>query len=195
MPGAASDKVPGPGVGVNDGPKTALSRRTAASVLPLVRRSLLGEGGWRGGKRKRSRLDVCFRAASSSQGRISAGIGEFHGQIAAFSRYIKRLGQIYDGGNKTRESSFLHNWLAPDGYLTSCRTRRNRRPVVRLRFVVATLSMRTMIPLRVFAILTNIVLISTAIPNRNYLDHRWCRPWCWCSTPIACTRCCSSCAT
>ena len=36
-------------------------------------------------------------------------------------------------------------------------------------FVVATLSMRTMIPLRVFAILTNIVLITTAIPSHNYL--------------------------
>jgi len=35
-------------------------------------------------------------------------------------------------------------------------------------FVVATLSMRTMIPLRVFAILTNIVLIATAIPTHNY---------------------------
>ena len=35
-------------------------------------------------------------------------------------------------------------------------------------FVVATLSMRTMIPLRVFAILTNIVLITTAIPTHNY---------------------------
>jgi len=35
-------------------------------------------------------------------------------------------------------------------------------------FVVATLSMRTMIPLRVFAILTNIMLISTAIPIHNY---------------------------
>jgi CRP-like cAMP-binding protein len=35
-------------------------------------------------------------------------------------------------------------------------------------FVVATISMRTMIPLRVFAILTNIVLISTAIPGHNY---------------------------
>ena len=35
-------------------------------------------------------------------------------------------------------------------------------------FVVATLSMRTMIPLRVFAILTNIVLIITAIPTHNY---------------------------
>lgn len=35
-------------------------------------------------------------------------------------------------------------------------------------FVVATLSMRTMIPLRVFAILTNIVLIATALPSHNY---------------------------
>ncbi|MGJ5176876.1 Crp/Fnr family transcriptional regulator [Bradyrhizobium oligotrophicum] len=35
-------------------------------------------------------------------------------------------------------------------------------------FVVATLSMRTMIPLRIFAILTNIVLIATALPMHNY---------------------------
>ncbi|BAM92650.1 conserved hypothetical protein [Bradyrhizobium oligotrophicum S58] len=35
-------------------------------------------------------------------------------------------------------------------------------------FVVATLSMRTMIPLRVFAILTNIVLLATAVPTHNY---------------------------
>jgi hypothetical protein len=36
-------------------------------------------------------------------------------------------------------------------------------------FVVATTTMRTMIPLRVFAILTNVVLIATAIPSHNYL--------------------------
>ena len=36
-------------------------------------------------------------------------------------------------------------------------------------FVVATLPMRTMIPLRVFGILTNIILIATAIPTHNYL--------------------------
>src|SRR3982751_1515554 len=35
-------------------------------------------------------------------------------------------------------------------------------------FVVATLSMRTMIPLRVFAILTNTLLIAPAIPTHNY---------------------------
>jgi CRP-like cAMP-binding protein len=34
--------------------------------------------------------------------------------------------------------------------------------------VVATTTMRTMIPLRVFGILTNLVLIATAIPGRNY---------------------------
>lgn len=36
-------------------------------------------------------------------------------------------------------------------------------------FVVATTTMRTMIPLRVFAILTNIILIATAVPMHNYL--------------------------
>ncbi len=36
-------------------------------------------------------------------------------------------------------------------------------------FVVATLSMKTMVPLRVFAILTNLVLIATALPHQNYL--------------------------
>src|SRR6266403_470743 len=35
-------------------------------------------------------------------------------------------------------------------------------------FVVATLSMRTMIPLRVFGILTNIILIASALPTHNY---------------------------
>lgn len=36
-------------------------------------------------------------------------------------------------------------------------------------FVVATLSMKTMIPLRVFAILTNFILIGTALPHQSYL--------------------------
>src|SRR5437763_15464515 len=35
-------------------------------------------------------------------------------------------------------------------------------------FVVATPSMRTMIPRRVFGILTNIILLTTAIPTHNY---------------------------
>ena len=36
-------------------------------------------------------------------------------------------------------------------------------------FLVATLSMRTMIPLRIFGILTNLVLIATAISVHNYV--------------------------
>src|ERR1700674_2976542 len=36
-------------------------------------------------------------------------------------------------------------------------------------FVVATTTMRTMIPLRVFGILANVVLFATAIPAYNYL--------------------------
>src|SRR5262245_3964078 len=36
-------------------------------------------------------------------------------------------------------------------------------------FVVATTTMKTMIPLRVFGILVNVVLIGTAIPTHNYL--------------------------
>ncbi len=36
-------------------------------------------------------------------------------------------------------------------------------------FVVAATTMKTMIPLRVFGILVNLVLIGTAIPSHNYL--------------------------
>ena len=36
-------------------------------------------------------------------------------------------------------------------------------------FVVATTTMRTMIPLRIFGILANVVLFATAIPAHNYL--------------------------
>ena len=36
-------------------------------------------------------------------------------------------------------------------------------------FLVATSTMRTMIPLRLFSILTNLVLIVTAIPAHNYV--------------------------
>ena len=36
-------------------------------------------------------------------------------------------------------------------------------------FVVATTTMKTMIPLRVFGILANVVLIVTAIPTHNFL--------------------------
>ena len=54
--------------------------------------------------------------------------------------------------------------------LTSRNKRRNRqRAVFASVFVVATTTMRTMIPLRVFGVLSNLVLIATAVPSRNYL--------------------------
>ena len=37
-------------------------------------------------------------------------------------------------------------------------------------FVVATYTMRTMIPLRVFGMLTNVILIAASIPSHNYLQ-------------------------
>jgi CRP-like cAMP-binding protein len=37
-------------------------------------------------------------------------------------------------------------------------------------FVVATYTMRTMIPLRIFGMLTNVILIATAIPSHNWLQ-------------------------
>ena len=46
-------------------------------------------------------------------------------------------------------------------------------------FVVATTTMRTMIPLRVFGILTNIVLIISAIPSHNYLQRPVALRVCW----------------
>jgi apolipoprotein N-acyltransferase len=56
-------------------------------------------------------------------------------------------------------------------------------------FLVATSTMRTMIPLRSFSILTNLVLILIAIPVHNYLVIA-CSWRCWCSIPTGCTRCC-----
>ena len=61
-------------------------------------------------------------------------------------------------------------------------------------FVVATTTMKTMIPLRVFGILANVVLIVTAIPTHNYLVMVV-QSSCCSSIPIACTRCCSWSAT
>ena len=62
-------------------------------------------------------------------------------------------------------------------------------------FVVATTTMRTMIPLRVFGILANVVLIVTAIPTHNYLVIVVQSVDAVASIPTACTRCCSWCAT
>ena len=67
-----------------------------------------------------------------------------------------------------RAGSLLKSWLAPMDTSHLAEHAGSAASLFASVFVVATLSMRTMIPLRVFGILTNIVLIATAIPNHNY---------------------------
>ncbi len=71
-------------------------------------------------------------------------------------------------GNDPRAGSLLKSWLAPMDTSHLAEHTGTAASLFASVFVVATLSMRTMIPLRVFGILTNIVLIATAIPNHNY---------------------------
>ena len=61
------------------------------------------------------------------------------------------------------------NWLAPMDTSHLAQHAGTAGAVFASVFVVATTTMRTMIPLRIFGILTNLVLIATAIPGHNYL--------------------------
>ena len=82
------------------------------------------------------------------------------------------------------------------GYLTSRRAHAGTAgSLFASIFVVATLSMRTMIPLRVFGILTNIILIATAIPTHNYATLILHSVVAAAQRPTGCTRCCSWFAT
>src|SRR5258706_13691437 len=71
--------------------------------------------------------------------------------------------------NTIRERSLLKNWRLPMDTSHLAEHAGTAGALFASVFVVATTTMRTMIPLRVFGILTNIVLIATAIPSRNYL--------------------------
>ena len=68
-----------------------------------------------------------------------------------------------------RETFISPNWLAPMDTSHLAEHAGTAGALFASVFVVATTTMRTMIPLRVFGILTNLVLIATAIPGRNYL--------------------------
>jgi hypothetical protein len=67
------------------------------------------------------------------------------------------------------ERPTLERWLAPMDTSHLAEHAGTAGTLFASIFVVATLSMRTMIPLRVFGILANTVLIVTAIPTHNYL--------------------------
>jgi CRP-like cAMP-binding protein len=61
------------------------------------------------------------------------------------------------------------NWLAPMDTSHLAQHAGTAATLFATVFVVATTTMRTMIPLRIFGILSNLVLLATAIPSRNYL--------------------------
>jgi Cyclic nucleotide-binding domain len=92
-------------------------------------------------------------------------------QIAAFCPYIKSSGGHYDDGRaehwSRRRSLLKIGWLPMDTSHLAEHAGAASSFFASI-FVVATLSMRTMIPLRVFGILTNIILIVSAIPTHNY---------------------------
>src|SRR6266567_1391486 len=63
----------------------------------------------------------------------------------------------------------LESWLAPMDTSHLAEHAGTASALFASIFVVATTTMRTMIPLRVFGILANVVLFATAIPIHNYL--------------------------
>jgi Cyclic nucleotide-binding domain len=139
------DKVPAPGEAVNDGRETALSRQSA---------------GW-------------FRPRSKpGRSRNLPGISENPDKTLLFPRIPKEVCGYYDYGalQPNRENAhFLEiGWLPMDTSHIAQHAGTAGALFASI-FVVATTTMRTMIPLRIFGILANVVLIVTAIPGHNYL--------------------------
>jgi CRP-like cAMP-binding protein len=65
--------------------------------------------------------------------------------------------------------SFRNNWLAPMDTSHLAEHAGTAGTLFASIFVVSMTTMKTMVPLRVFGILLNLVLIATAIPSHNYL--------------------------
>src|SRR5438552_4804946 len=108
---------------------------------------------------------------SPARAEFLRGIGWNPGQNVAFSPYIKGSRGHYDDGRariRPPNSRSLKAWLAPMDTSHIAEHAGTAGALFASIFVVATTTMRTMIPLRVFGILTNIVLNATSIPGRNY---------------------------
>src|SRR3984957_17543050 len=102
------------------------------------------------------------------RGGILAAMGWNPAQIVAFCPYIKSPGGHYDDGRAAK--TFIPSrigWLPMDTSHIAEHAGAAGSFFASI-FVVATLSMRTMIPLRVFGILTNVIMIASAIPSHNY---------------------------
>ncbi len=70
---------------------------------------------------------------------------------------------------ESHKPSFRNNWLAPMDTSHLAEHAGTAGTLFASIFVVSMTTMKTMVPLRVFGILLNLVLIATAIPSHNYL--------------------------
>jgi hypothetical protein len=69
----------------------------------------------------------------------------------------------------SRKTTYSEDWLAPMDTSLLAQHAGTAGTLFATIFVVASTTMKTMIPLRVFGILFNVALIGTAIPTHNYL--------------------------
>jgi hypothetical protein len=136
-----SHKVPASGEAVNDGRQTVLS-----SLAPA------GSG----------------RAAGASGAEFCPGWTENPDKTPLFPRISKAARGLYDSGHCNR-AHFLEIGWPPMDTSHLAEHAGTAGALFASIFVVATTTMRTMIPLRIFGILANTVLIVTAIPTHNYL--------------------------
>src|SRR5512140_1690541 len=100
------------------------------------------------------------------------GLNKIPDKASLFRRISNALAGIMMAGahcTTVYETITPESWLAPMDTSHLAEHAGTAGTLFASVFVVATTTMRTMIPLRVFAILTNIVLISTAIPTHNFL--------------------------
>jgi CRP-like cAMP-binding protein len=70
---------------------------------------------------------------------------------------------------ESHKPSFRNNWLAPMDTSHLAEHAGTAGTLFASIFVVSMTTMKTMVPLRVFGILLNLVLIATAVPSHNYL--------------------------
>jgi hypothetical protein len=131
--------------------------------------------GFKGlGALRRTAAEESFERAQAAPGdRLNlVRTCEIPNHISPFLRISKRSGAPYDGvrGHADRDRrSFENNWLAPMDPSHLAQHAGTAGTVFASIFVVSMTTMKTMVPLRVFGILLNLVLIATAIPSHNYL--------------------------
>jgi len=112
------------------------------------------------------------RLRPGPSGRIFLGpIGENPDKLSPFLRISKVLRAHYDGGRTDASAERLtsQDWLALMDTSHLAEHAGTAGTLFASVFLVSMTTMKTMIPLRVFSILLNLVLIATAIPAHNYL--------------------------